>query len=387
MADKVWGDTVGPDASSKGNALVINVGVIGCGDVALRAYLPGMQELADRVKVVALFDVVEERVANAAALFPGQDVATYTSYDDFLGHTAMDLVFNLTPAPLHRDITARALEAGYSVFSEKPIAATVEQANELIAIAKEHGKYFFCAPATLVTGKFRTIKQYIADGKLGDLVFARVEFSSRGPGGWRGYQGDPRVFYTPGVGPMIDMGVYGLTVLTGLFGPAKRVSAIGGITVPERVNLVDRFYGETIQVTGNDLYSINLDFGNNTYAHLLASFASPGSKDQIFELQGTKGAISVSLQQWFVGNAGFDYYQIDESREGTNEGWQNDIAPIDPPRTDGILESGILHALDVMENGEPQVMTAEQATHVLEIMNAANRSLKENTFVEITSTF
>ena len=108
---------------------MIKVGVIGCGDVAQRAYLPGMQELADRVMVVALFDVVEERVTNAAALFPGQDIATYTSYDDFLGHTEMDLVFNLTPAPLHRDITAQALEAGYSVFSEKPIAATTVTEN------------------------------------------------------------------------------------------------------------------------------------------------------------------------------------------------------------------------------------------------------------------
>lgn len=368
---------------------MINVGVIGCGDVAIRAYLPGMKELSDRVKVVALFDVVEDRVKAAAAMFPGEDVSTYTSYDDFLAHTgeAIDLVFNLTPAPLHRDITARALEAGYSVFSEKPIAASVEQANELIAIAKEHDKFFFCAPATLVTGKFRTIKQYIDEGKLGDIIFARVEFSSLGPAAWRGYLGDPKVFYTPGVGPMIDMGVYGLTVLTGLFGPAKRVSAVGGILVPERTNLVDRFYGETFEVSGPDLYSINLDFGDNRYAHLLASFASPATKDQVFEVQGTKGAISIGRDQWFVGNAGFDFYQRDESREGTNEGWQNDIAPIDPPITDGILESGILHAVNVMENGETQVMTAEQATHVLEIMVAANTSLNDHTFVEIGSTF
>ena len=368
---------------------MINVGVIGCGDVAQRAYLPGMKELSDRVKVVALFDVVEDRVQAAAALFPGETVSTYTSYDEFLAHSGepIDLVFNLTPAPLHRDITARALEAGYSVFSEKPIAATVQQAQELIAIAQEHNKHFFCAPATLVTGKFRTIRQFIDEGKLGDLVFARAEFSGLGPAAWRGYLGDPKVFYTPGVGPMIDMGVYGLTVLTGLFGPAKRVSAVGGILVPERTNLVDRFYGETFEVTGPDLYSINLDFGDNRYAHLLASFASPATKDQIFELQGTKGAISVSRNQWFVGNAGFDFYQRDESREGANEGWQNDIAPIDPPVTDGILESGILHAVNVIEHGEPQVMTAEHATHVLEIMVAANTSLQEHTFVEIGSTF
>lgn len=368
---------------------MINVGVIGCGDVAQRAYLPGMKELADRIRVVALFDIAEARVQAAAALFPGEDVATYTSYDDFLAHDReqIDLVFNLTPAPLHRDITARALEAGYSVFSEKPIAATVQEAEELIAIAEAHGKAFFCAPATLVTGKFRTIRQYIDEGKIGDPVFARAEFSGLGPAAWREYLGDPKVFYTPSVGPMIDMGVYGLTVLTGLLGPVKRVSAVGGILVPHRTVLVNHLFGEEFDVTGPDLYSINLDFGNNTYANLLASFASPASKDQVFELQGTKGAISVSREQWFVGNGSFDYYERDERREGTNEGWKDNIQPIDPPRTDGILESGILHAVQVLEDGVDQVMTARHATHVLEIMNAANTSLTDHTFVELSTTF
>lgn len=373
--------------------LVINVGVVGCGDVAIRAYLPGMKELADRVRVVALFDVLKERVNNAAALFPDEAVATYTSYDDFLNHDnregdrKIDLVFNLTPAPLHRDITARALESGYHAFSEKPIAATVQQANELVEIARQQGKSFFCAPATLVTGKFKTIKQFIGEGRIGTPIFARAEFSGLGPAAWRTYIGDPKVFYTPGVGPMIDMGVYGLTVLTGLFGPAKRAQAVGGILVPHRKNMVDRFYGEEFDVTGPDLYSINLDFGNNTFAHLLASFASPATKGPIFELQGTLGAISISREQWFVGNGSFDLYLRDESPEGTNEGWQNNVAPIDPPRTPGILESGILHAAQVLEDGETQVMTAQHATHVLEIMNAANQSIHDHTSVEIHSTF
>lgn len=372
---------------------MINVGVVGCGDVAVRAYLPGMKELADRVRVVALFDVLEERVRNAAALFPGEEIATYTSYDDFLNHanregeTKIDMVFNLTPAPLHRDITARALESGYHAFSEKPIAATVQQANELVEIAEQNKRAFFCAPATLVTGKFQTIKQFIAEDKLGKLVFARAEFSGLGPAVWREYIGDPRVFYSPGVGPMIDMGVYGLTVITGLMGPAKRVQAMGGIIVPKRRILIDRMYGEEFEVTTPDLYSINLDFGNNTYAHLLASFASPQAKGPVFELEGTKGAISIDRVQWFNGNGAFDYFHLDESREGTAGGWQDNIAPIDPPQTDGILQSGILHAVQVLEDGETQIMTAKHATHVLDIMNAAKQAIVDGTSIEISTTF
>ena len=103
---------------------LINVGIIGCGDVATHSYMSGLNSLADRANVVAVFDIVQQRVDNAKEFHP--NATGYTDYDEFLAHDAekMDLVFNLTPAPLHRSITAKALEAGYNVYSEKPIAST-----------------------------------------------------------------------------------------------------------------------------------------------------------------------------------------------------------------------------------------------------------------------
>ncbi|HEV2066978.1 MAG TPA: Gfo/Idh/MocA family oxidoreductase, partial [Thermomicrobiales bacterium] len=109
---------------------MIRCGVIGCGHVAREEYFPGIQALGEeRAKVVAVFDTMQERVDDALEQNPG--AAGYTTYDEFLAHaggSGMDLVFNLTPAPFHRDITARALSAGLHVYSEKPIAATVDEA-------------------------------------------------------------------------------------------------------------------------------------------------------------------------------------------------------------------------------------------------------------------
>lgn len=367
---------------------MINVGVIGCGHVAQAEYLPGLASFPDRVKIVALFDVIEDRVKSVAETYPGS--TPYTSYDDFLAHDEggkIDLVFNLTPAPLHRDITARALEAGFSVYSEKPIASSVQEARELAAIAEERGLNFFCAPATLVTGRFRWMKEFIAAGEIGDVVSIHATTAGLGPAVWRSFLGDPKVFYSKGVGPLIDLGVYLLHCITGLLGPAAAVQADGGIMIPKRTVLVEHSFGQEIDVVANDHYSINLRMANGTHAHVFTSYATSATKMPWFEVYGTQGAISVSRNQWYNGNGPSDVYKRDESREGTAEGWTEDVPVPNPVERDGILASGILHALDVIDGKDQQVLTAAHATHVLEIMLAADESIATGNSVSIESTF
>lgn len=359
---------------------MIRAGVIGCGDVARRAYIPGVQELGDRITVVAAFDTIAERAQDIAGMFP--DASAYTSLDEFLAHEGgMDLVFNLTPAPLHRDITARVLEAGHRVFTEKPIASTVQEARELIEVATQNGMDLICAPATMVTARFRWMQQFIEGGELGRPIAIKAHIGGMGPAQWAEYFGDPRVFYQKGVGPLIDTGVYMLHVMTGLLGPAKRIHAVGGITIPERESTIPRLKGETIKVTTPDLFSINIDFGNETYGHLYSSFAIPNSKSPMFELFAEQGTVSVDRLDWYHGNGTSDVFRLAAAAEG----WQ----PVQPPAlpTDGILESGILHAIQHIEDGEPLALAADQATHVLEIMNAAHESLDTGESVEITTSF
>ncbi|MDQ3855595.1 MAG: Gfo/Idh/MocA family oxidoreductase, partial [Chloroflexota bacterium] len=77
---------------------MISLGVIGCGDVAFRSYLPGMTSL-EGSEVVACFDVRADRAERAAKLFPG--ASAYTDLQAFLTHGGLQAVVNLTPAPLH----------------------------------------------------------------------------------------------------------------------------------------------------------------------------------------------------------------------------------------------------------------------------------------------
>src|SRR5699024_9787428 len=158
-----------------------------------------------------------------------------------------------------------------------------EDAEALVKLAGEKGLHFFCAPATMVTGRMLWLKQLAEEGTFGRPYLISAHIGNMGPAAWREYSGDPRVFYTPKVGPLIDLGVYMLTTITGFFGPAKRIQAMGGIMNKERVMLQPSRFGETLTVEVPDLYSINIEFEDNRYAHLLNSFALARSKSPMFE--------------------------------------------------------------------------------------------------------
>ena len=365
--------------------MAIRVGVVGCGFIAQHTYLPALAEIgAERVDVVAAFDTVRERVDIALEQFP--KASGYTDYEAFLGHDGgMDLVFNLTPSPLHREITARALDSGCHVYSEKPIAATLKEAGELTKIAREKGLSLFAAPSMTTTARMRYIKERLENGDFGHAHTIKAHNGGLGPAIWREYSGDPTVFYGKGVGPLVDVGVYMLHTMTGLFGPATRVSAVGGIVYPERTILIDRMFGEKITVETPDLLSINLEFGNDRYAHLFTSYAVPATKAPMFELYGTLGSASIGGGQWYDGNGATDFAFREEAEAGGV--WRNDLATPNPLPLGGILESGILHALDSLENGTPNELTPEHATHVLEIMIGALASAECGQPVELTTHF
>lgn len=363
---------------------MIRAGIIGCGHVAQYAYVPGIQQLSERITVVAAFDTIAERAETVAGNFP--EASSYTSMDDFLAHGgggAMDLVFNLTPAPLHLQISSQVLEAGYHVYSEKPIAATVDEARELVAIADRNNRELICCPATMVTGRFKWLKQVVDHEELGRPNMIKAQIAGMGPAAWAEYIGDPRVFYQPGVGPLIDTGVYMLHGMTGLLGPAKRVQAVGGIGIPRRKIGISRYEGEEIDVGTPDLFSINIDFGNESFGHLFSSFATPATKGPWFEMYADKGAVSIDARSWYNGNGPTDVFRL----EGEETGWSNGVPTPNPIVTNDILGSGVLHAIEYIENGAALVLTPEHAMHVLEIMNAAHESLQTGAAIELHTTF
>jgi len=240
----------------------------------------------------------------------------------------------------------------------------------------------------MIAGRFRWLKQVLTDGRLGRPHLATAQMATMGPAGWRAYTGDPAVFYTKDVGPMLDTAVYVLHATTGLIGPAKRVQAFGGISIPERKVLIERLAGNTISVGANDVMLIQLDFGENRFAQILSSFAVPNSRNSALEVHGSDGTISIPAPAWYDSWGPVDVYRRDDTLLGL-DGWVQNVFP--PNRPEGpwlhLIGAGPAHFVACLSGEEQPILTAEHALHVLEIILSATRSASEGCAIELETGF
>jgi predicted dehydrogenase len=356
---------------------------VGCGDVATREYFPWLAGRSD-VQVVGCFDTRADRAAQAAARFPG--AASLTTLESLFALPDLEAVVNLTPAPLHGEINAAALDAGLDAYSEKPLAGSLAQARALTQRAKDQSRLLLAAPGIMATTRFRWLKDLLGSGDVGRPNLITGQFANMGPAAWRDYTGDPAVFYGPGVGPLVDTGVYLLHAVTGLLGPAKRVQAFGGIVIPERTVLIPARYGERIAVQSNDHMLVALDFGDATFAQLLSSVAVPASQAPALEIHAAGGSVSISRRAWFNLAEPVSLWTRDE-RLGASESWAEAQPPAEYGPCLNTLPAGLAHFLAVRAGLESPILTAEHACHVLEIIELAHRSAAEGSALATTTEF
>jgi len=364
----------------------IGIAIVGSGDVARRRYLPALATLRDRVEVVALVDrspaAADAATAIAASTWPR--ARAFGSLADAAAAEGLDAAVNLTPAPLHAAITTEALDAGLHVYSEKPLAGTLGDADRLIATARERDLLLLCAPGEAVSRRGRWLADIVRSGRLGRLTLAVAHHADSGPATWREYSGDPEVFYGPGVGPVFDHGIYRLHLMTTLLGSVRRVQAMGAISRPTRVVRGGPRTGESIPITAPDHVLINLEFDDGSLGQLLASFGTANTRAPWLELHFTGGTLS-------YGGASYDPEAtasifLDDDSELGLEGWIEGLGPPPPYDAVGTVEAGILHFVECLRGEETPVLTAEHARHVLDIVVAAYASIEDGRAHETSTT-
>ncbi len=364
----------------------IRIAVIGCGDVADRHYLPALEALADRAVIAALVDprpgAAERAAVAVGAWSPG--AKTCLELDEMLAAGAeIDAAIDLTPAPLHGRVNLACLEAGLHLYSEKPLAASLDEADRLIAAAADHGRLFLCAPGEAVTKRVRWLVDVVASGRFGSATLVVTHHADPGPAAWREYTGDPTPFYRDGVGPLFDHGVYRLHALTTLLGPVSRVQAMGAISSPTRGVRGGPMTGRRIDVTTPDHILVNLEFANGTLGQLLASFGTPATRAPWLEVHFPMATISFSGQSWDA-DAPVSLYVDDDSSLGL-EGWLEDVQV---PRDDvGVVEAGVRHFVACLRGETKPVLTAEHARHVLDIILKTYASIEDGRSHPTETTF
>ncbi|HEX5497702.1 MAG TPA: Gfo/Idh/MocA family oxidoreductase [Thermomicrobiales bacterium] len=340
----------------------VRVGVIGCGSVA-RKYIPLLQRMnlpRPRVEIALVCDVDPARRSDAKERY-AIDAFT-TDERELIDNPDIDAIFVLTSMPEHFRLARAALAAGKHVLVEKPMAMTLDEAAELVDLARRSPGYLVCAPHVVLSPTYQAIWQRLQRGDIGRVL------SARGFYGWSGPTWGPW-FYQPGGGAMFDLGVYNVTTLTGLLGPAKRVMAMSGIAIPERI--VD---GQPLAVRTDDNAQLLLDFGGASYAVVTTGFTIQKYNVPGIELYGTDGTIQMIGEDWAP--KGYELWRNAGGCWETYEdasGW---------PWADGAR-----HLIDCIEREQRPVITPEHAYHVLEIMNKTMDSGRTGQALPIDSTF
>jgi predicted dehydrogenase len=363
----------------------LRLGIIGCGDVAYRHYLPALEPDAARVRIVSVMDTrleaAEALTREIASWSP--DARAFDTLDAMLEADGLDGVIDLAPAPYHGVVNETILAAGVPLYTEKPLASTVAQADRLIETARAAGVTFMSAPGEAATRRMKWLDELIRSGRYGRPTLVFAHHADPGPAAWREYTGDPRPFYGPGVGPVIDHGVYRLHQMTMLLGPVVRVQAMGTISIPNRVARGGPLRGQPISVTTPDHVLINLEFVSGALGQLLASFATAASKMPWLEVHLEGASISFGGRSWEMDSPVSLY--VDDGTPDAEEGWQEAIEiPVDDLP---VVESGARHFVDVLLGEAEPVLTAEHARHVLDIIVKAYASIDDGATHATETTF
>src|SRR5438105_14864678 len=143
------------------------IGVIGCGywgPNLLRNFAEN-----ETAELRWISDLDEQRLAAMGRRYPAAQ--TTTAYQKLLEDPELDAVAVVTPVATHFQIAKEALLAGKHVLEETPLTSTARDAEELIELAERHGRTLMVDHTFVYTGAVRKMKEIVAGGELGDLLY------------------------------------------------------------------------------------------------------------------------------------------------------------------------------------------------------------------------
>jgi predicted dehydrogenase len=344
----------------------LGIGIVGTGNIA--GQYATTSRAHPEIRLVAATDVDRSR---AIAFAETHGCRAHGSLDELLADDDVDIVVNLTVHQAHYEVTKRALEAGRHVYSEKPLALRPEEGHELVELATAQGVRLGCSPSTFLGEAQQTAAKVLRSGRLGPVraVYAEVNW-----GRIETWHPAPVPFYE--VGALVDVGVYPLTLVTSMLGPALSVRAWGWELLLDRVTT----QGGHFRIGSPDLIVAAITLEGGAVVRLTTSFyvGRPAKAIGGIEFHGDDASLALGNFQDFdatvdVGPFGGTYEAVPLVRPAP--------AAIDWARAVAEMATAI-------DAGRPHRASAEQAAHVVDIIGAAFRSIGDGGRpVDVTSSF
>lgn len=343
------------------------IGVVGCGKIS-GIYLQAPKKFPV-LEIMACCDIDDMAARAKAEEFGISQVMTLAG---MLAEPEIDIILNLTQPAGHAEIGKAALEAGKSVYNEKPLAISREEAREVLDLAERKGLRVGCAPDTFLGAGLQTCRKLIEEGAIGEPVAATAFMMCHGHEHWHP---DPAFYYQPGAGPLFDMGPYYLTALIHLIGPIRRVCSSARVTFPERTITSKPRAGEKIEVNTPTHVAGVLDFANGAVGTLITSFDVWSHRLPCIEICGTRGSLVVPDPNTFGGPV--------RLRKSGEKEWR-DIA-LTHDHDENSRGLGLAEMASAIAENRPHRASGEMAYHVLDTMHALLESSVEERHMKISS--
>jgi predicted dehydrogenase/sugar phosphate isomerase/epimerase len=346
----------------------LRVAVVGCGNNA-NAYGDAMGARPE-IRILGASDIDLSRAQSWVQKHGGR---AYASLDEVLADPQVEAVVNLTIQQAHTEVVTRCLEAGKHVHSEKPLAPTYVEARKLVDLAAAKGLRLSCAPVTWLGEAQQTTWKLLREGCIGT---PRVAYATVDWGRIESWHPNPVPFYA--AGPVFDVAVYPISLLTAWFGPVVKVTAGGGVLLPDRTTKD----GKPFRIATEDWTVSVLEFAGGLQARLTANMyvMNPSQWQATLDLHGDAGSINT---EWFAATAAV--------RHCPNGGSYRRLPPVRPPEGAGRWyvdwSAGVVGLWQGLRTNQAHPTTGEHAAHVVEVMESVHRSIRESRAIQLTSTF
>lgn len=231
---------------------MLKIGLVGNGNIA-KAHHSAYARLTEsgKAQLVACCDIRPECLEGL------EGVRVYTDVDEMLEKEKgqIDFIDVCVPTFLHAEIAIKALEAGFHVMSEKPMARTVKQAEQMVEAAGRTGKTLMIAYCNRFYSAAREIRDTILSGELGRPLCAEFyrEGGSTGPMGWNNWFRDGEL----SGGAMLDLHVHDVDMIRWMFGMPQSVNAVASSQITKG---------------GYDAMSVNFLYEDGLFVHALCNW-------------------------------------------------------------------------------------------------------------------
>ncbi|MCQ2510669.1 MAG: Gfo/Idh/MocA family oxidoreductase [Lachnospiraceae bacterium] len=377
---------------------VFKIGVIGLGDIS-NVYLTNLKKYDTVVELYACACRTPEKAAEKCKHYGF--TKSYATGDELIADPDIDIILNLTTPAAHYKYNLAAIKAGKHVYTEKPLANTFAEGQEIMALAKEKGLYVGSAPDTFMGSRVQTIRRMIDEGETGSIIGGIVNCVSHG---WEWFHPNPDFFYQPGAGPVHDIGPYYWTALLALLGPVDSVTAMASTPITERTIYSQPLKGQTIKVDLEVLTHVMavLKFKNGAIVSANMSWNVWDSKLPKMELYGTKATIVMEDQDPNDGPNLFggvtlmknvDNYRwksMPRVQEEMDQPWTEVEVKHGHTSVSQAVNSrgiGLVDMAESIREGKTSRANGDMALHMLEVADGILISAREGRVVTLNTTF